>query len=212
MLRLAPGSDLWPVTWAADGNLYASWGDGGGFGGTNSVGRVSLGVARIAGPPSNFTTSNIWGGVNTEHPAQFSGKAVGLLSMDGVLYAWLNWQNGTNGLAWSDNLGGAWTIASWTFDDNEFAVATFLNFSKDYANSRDNYINIYRIKPPYPRTDVYLARVDKTQTDKNRYEFFPDLMRGTHGDHGPLLNITKIGATIPADGPPITSRQKPRIG
>ena len=31
MLRLAPGSDLWPVTWGPDNNIYISWGDGGGF-------------------------------------------------------------------------------------------------------------------------------------------------------------------------------------
>ncbi len=40
-VRLAPGSDLWPVTWASDGHVYTSWGDGGGFGGTNSDGRVT---------------------------------------------------------------------------------------------------------------------------------------------------------------------------
>ena len=32
----APGSDLWPVTWGPDGHLYAAWGDGGGFGGSDS--------------------------------------------------------------------------------------------------------------------------------------------------------------------------------
>src|SRR5262245_3667829 len=49
--KLAPGSDLWPVTWASDGNLYAAWGDGGGFGGTDSDGRVSMGFARLEGSP-----------------------------------------------------------------------------------------------------------------------------------------------------------------
>ena len=29
----AIGSDLWPVTWGPDDNLYTAWGDGGGFGG-----------------------------------------------------------------------------------------------------------------------------------------------------------------------------------
>src|SRR5689334_21595599 len=50
----ASGSDLWPVTWADDDNLYAAWGDGGGFGGTDHDGRVSLGFARIEGPPEYF--------------------------------------------------------------------------------------------------------------------------------------------------------------
>ena len=49
---LAPGSDGWATTWADDGNLYSIWGNGGGFGGTNVNGRVSLGVARIEGQGS----------------------------------------------------------------------------------------------------------------------------------------------------------------
>ena len=47
--RLASGSDNWPVTWADDDKQYLVWGDGGGFGGTNSIGRSSIGVARIEG-------------------------------------------------------------------------------------------------------------------------------------------------------------------
>jgi hypothetical protein len=48
--RRGIGSDIWPTTWAADGNLYAAFGDGGGFDGTErskATGRVSLGFARI---------------------------------------------------------------------------------------------------------------------------------------------------------------------
>src|SRR5690349_7186940 len=67
-VRQAPGSDLWPMTWAADNNLYAAWGDGGGFGGTDSDGRASVGFARIRGTPQRFHASNIWGGKNSEHP------------------------------------------------------------------------------------------------------------------------------------------------
>src|SRR5687767_11439891 len=69
--RLAPGSDNWPTTWADDGHLYSAWGDGGGFGGTNSKGRVLLGVARIEGDASNYTGKNVWGGFEPEQPAQF---------------------------------------------------------------------------------------------------------------------------------------------
>ena len=43
--RKAPGSDNWSNTWAGDGSVYASFGDGTGFG----QGRVSLGFARLAG-------------------------------------------------------------------------------------------------------------------------------------------------------------------
>ena len=30
-VRLAPGSDNWPITWADDDHQYTCWGDGGGF-------------------------------------------------------------------------------------------------------------------------------------------------------------------------------------
>src|SRR3954447_10686892 len=43
--RKAQGSDNWPTTWAADGSVYTSYGDGGGFGGA----RQSLGFARLSG-------------------------------------------------------------------------------------------------------------------------------------------------------------------
>src|SRR5690349_11148792 len=43
--QLARGSDNWATTWAADGSLYTSYGDGNGFQG----GRRSLGFARLTG-------------------------------------------------------------------------------------------------------------------------------------------------------------------
>src|SRR5688572_16126470 len=52
--RHAPGSDNWPITWAGDDHQYTAWGDGGGFGGSNSDRRVSLGVARIEGTWDNY--------------------------------------------------------------------------------------------------------------------------------------------------------------
>jgi hypothetical protein len=30
--QFAPGSDIWPVTWADDDNMYTAWGDGGVWG------------------------------------------------------------------------------------------------------------------------------------------------------------------------------------
>src|SRR5437870_5028221 len=87
----APGSDLWPLTWASDGNLYAAWGDGGGFGGTDQDGRVSLGFARIEGEPERFSGSNLNGGKNPQNRSSFQkrGKTGGLLASAGVLYAWI---------------------------------------------------------------------------------------------------------------------------
>ncbi|MEJ2750774.1 MAG: hypothetical protein P8183_23135, partial [Anaerolineae bacterium] len=92
-VQLAPGSDNWSLTWANDGHQYTSWGDGGGFGGTNSDGRVSLGVARVEGNWNNYTGYNVWGGKNPESlnsPQDLEGKSYGIMSVDGVLYMWVS--------------------------------------------------------------------------------------------------------------------------
>src|SRR4051812_18685379 len=62
--REAPGSDIWSCAWAADDHIYAAYGDGGGFGGNDNKGRVSIGVARLEGSPPAWRGSNIWGGFN----------------------------------------------------------------------------------------------------------------------------------------------------
>lgn len=79
--QAAPGSDLWPITWASDGHLYAAWGDGGDFGGTNSDGRVSMGFARIGGPPEASVAANVNGGKRPENPTSFpdQGKTGGIV-------------------------------------------------------------------------------------------------------------------------------------
>ncbi|MFO7958684.1 MAG: hypothetical protein R6X33_16465 [Candidatus Brocadiia bacterium] len=84
----APGSDNWAVTWADDDHQYTSWGDGGGFGGTNEAGRISLGFGRVEGGPRDYRCFNVWGGKDPVTPAEFEGKCHGLLSIDGMLYAW----------------------------------------------------------------------------------------------------------------------------
>src|SRR6185369_5335240 len=115
-LRAAPGSDLWPVTWGPVDHLYAAWGDGGGFGGSDSDGRVALGFARIEGDPHGFRGININGGKNPLHPASFpeKGKTDGLLFAGGSLYASINlqdakWQRVKHVLAWSDDQGSTWS-------------------------------------------------------------------------------------------------------
>ncbi|MBA2565984.1 MAG: hypothetical protein H0V09_11270, partial [Gemmatimonadetes bacterium] len=47
--QTAMGSDMWPVTWHTDDEIHISWGDGGGFGGTNSDGRVPVGFGKVSG-------------------------------------------------------------------------------------------------------------------------------------------------------------------
>jgi hypothetical protein len=178
LMSLAPGSDLWPITWAADDNLYTSWGDGGGFGGNNSDGRVSLGFARIVGPPTGFTTANVWGGKNPENPPSFGGKSAGMLAVDGILYAWINLQNVNPPdfrLAWSSDLSATWQQVGWTFQSSNFAPSTILNFGRDYAGARDGFVYFYGGK--WGQTNhMYLTRAPKAQIkERAAYEFFKGL-------------------------------------
>lgn len=64
--RLADGSDNWPTTWARDGAVYSSWGDGGGFGqGANQRAYVYLGIARLRGASAaTISGENLIGGLN----------------------------------------------------------------------------------------------------------------------------------------------------
>lgn len=183
----APGSDLWPVTWAADGNLYTSWGDGGGFGGTNSNGRVSLGVARVSGSATSYSGTNMFGGLNPQAPATFDGKANGILSVGGVLYMavveqnqWLRLKvvrSTDNGRTWD------WNSQGWHFaePDGAFSDMTFLTFGQDYAGARDGYVYVYSQDQRNQSfsTDVAMARVPVGQIqNRSAYEYFAGLNGG----------------------------------
>jgi hypothetical protein len=183
----APGSDLWPVTWGPDGHIYASWGDGGGFGGTNSNGRVSMGFARIKGPPEKYVAVNINGGKNCKHLASFPnrGKTGGIVFVDGVLYARLNLQDGTwpnvnHSLIWSDDFAASWKQSSWKWPKGKgnFKPNTFLQFGKDYAGARDDYVYFYgRNETDWAQgTHGYMGRVHRSKLKiREAYEFFAGL-------------------------------------
>ena len=200
--RQAPGSDNWPITWADDDHQYTAWGDGGGFGGTNSNGRVSLGVARVTGDKNNYKGKNVWGGKNPENPAQFKGKSYGILSVGGVLYMWLAfekystiWLDNTR-VAWSTNHGATWQKTSWAFTFSDgLTIPTFLNFGKNYAGARDTYVYSYYISPKWgpgktsgsnvvsgfdvhQPGELFLSRVlQESILDQTGYEFFAGLDR-----------------------------------
>jgi hypothetical protein len=216
IVRKAPGSDNWPTTWASDGNLYASWGDGGGFGGTNRNGRVSLGVARMVGNPDTFVGQNVWGGENGEAQATFEGKSYGLLSVARTLYMWVGprsgWTSSTETrLAWSDDLGKTWELSQVFFRYTDgFSLPAFLNFGKDYAGARDTLVYIYAYDASNgsrgPWMKINLARVPQDQI-KNRaaYEFFKRL--GTDGiplwttevaQRGPVFSNPTGGVALPS--------------
>lgn len=154
----APGSDIWPITWADDGHLYAPWGDGGGFGGTNSDGRVSLGVARIEGGKRDYRGVNLAGGKHAPHPAPFTGKSEGILALGRTLYLWRDGDGSSPGyfkffdLHRSDDHGVTWRAVGVRFsrDGGDFTGAdagmfapAFCQFGQAYAGARDDYIYIY---------------------------------------------------------------------
>ena len=184
----APGSDLWPTTWGPDGHLYAAWGDGGGFGGTDSDGRVSMGFARIENGPEDFRGFNINGGKTSEHPASFpkKGKTGGILFLRNTLYAKINlqdapWPNVNHVLAWSTNAGATWSRADWVFPKGvgNFQPAKFLNFGANYSGVPPHlagFVYLYGPRQPAKSAEahaLFLARVPEGQIRvRSAYEFF----------------------------------------
>jgi hypothetical protein len=186
----ALGSDLWPVTWAADDHLYTAWGDGGGFGGSDREGRVALGFARLEGPPEHFVGSNINGGKDPKHPASFPtrGKTGGILAVGNRLYAWLNTQNGTwpdvdQALIRSDDRAATWVRSNWVFPRGKgnLKPATFLNFGKGYADVPDHlrgYVYFYGQRQGED-TRTYLGRAPVQKAlDRAAYEFLTGFDQG----------------------------------
>ncbi|HET9391433.1 MAG TPA: LamG-like jellyroll fold domain-containing protein [Steroidobacteraceae bacterium] len=182
-MRKAHGSDLWPLTWAADGNLYGAWGDGGGFDGdSNETGRVSLGFARItgtpvAGEPGSYSGRNLWGAAPgfAERRATFGGKVDDLISIGGVLYGhgglWTAancdcsdpvQRSGDNPhartLTWSTDLGTTWEVAPWS---SAADPGNSLQYGPNYSGAMDP-AHVYFYYQPDRASDatrIFLRRV-----------------------------------------------------
>lgn len=183
--RLAPGSDNWPITWADDDNQYTAWGDGGGFGGTNEDGRVSLGVARIEGPADGYAGHNVWGGKDAEHAAQFEGKSYGILALGATLHMWVQPGSGTDNyqearLCRSTDHGATWQRADWAFTKAQRIIApAFCQFDRGCAGARDHFAYCYVVRLQDDSADLQapgeidLMRVPTGRLmDRSAYEFF----------------------------------------
>jgi hypothetical protein len=172
--RSAKDSDNWPLTWADDDALYTAYGDGSGFEPFIKE-KLSLGFAKITGTPPDARGVNIRSATGEQLGGGKRGrKASGLLCVDSVLYLWA--RNATNAqLAWSTDHGGTWTWADWRFTQS-FGCPTFLNFGKNYAGARDEFVYVYSpdSDTAYERADrMVLARVPKDRIrDRAAYEFF----------------------------------------
>lgn len=174
ILRRARGSDNWPMTWADDDALYTAYGDGNGFEPFVPA-KLSLGFCRVTGSPPDFQGVNL-----SARGGEFRGdgrsgrKASGLLMVDGVLY--LLARNLDNAqLAWSRDRGATWTWAGWKFTTS-FGAPTFLNFGRNYAGARDDFVYVYSLDgdSAYEAADrMVLARVPKGRiAEQAAYEFF----------------------------------------
>jgi hypothetical protein len=177
IVRAAEGSDNWPITWAGDGHLYTAYGDGWGFE-PRVPDKLSLGFARIEGPPGRFQGANIRSPTGEQKGQGRKGKkASGMLMVDGVLYMWAR-NAGNAQLAWSVDHARTWAWADWRFETS-FGFPTFLNFGRDYEGSRDDYVYVYSHdhNSAYDAADrMVMARVHRRRIrDREAYAFFQRL-------------------------------------
>ena len=154
--QLAPGSDNWPLTWCEDDHQYTSWGDGGGFGGTNLEGRVSLGFARITGPLDTLQTLNLWGGLDPVAEAEFTGKVTSMLCVAGNLYAWHSPGAGASAfdyqqLILSEDKGVTWQEDAFPASRVDGCsgcpgLPYSIDYGKNYAANQDGYVYTFWIE------------------------------------------------------------------
>ncbi len=183
--RDAEGSDIWSCTWAGDGNVYAAWGDGGGFGGTDQKGRVSMGVARLTGTPPHWKGINVWGGLDplSSQPTAL-GKAT-ITAVGGRLYLYASEQGAWDrARLWkSSNDGLTWTDCGWIFPKSHkaFAFPGLIQFGRDNGLSPDGYIYGFSDNDPRRLHDkhLYLFRVKPNQIEHlASYQYFCGTTQG----------------------------------
>ena len=174
IVRKAKGGDNWPMTWADDGHLYTAYGDGNGFE-PGIPEKLSLGFARVEGGPADFVGVNIRS-ASGEHrgDGKAGKKSSGMLMVDGVLYMWVR-NAGNARLAWSNDHSRTWEWSDWKFTTS-FGCPTFLNFGRDYAGARDDYVYVYSHDSGdayRPADRMVLARAPKNRLrDRSSYEYF----------------------------------------
>ncbi|MEA3152149.1 MAG: hypothetical protein QOD56_3088 [Gammaproteobacteria bacterium] len=162
------GSDLWPVTWGEDGNVYALFGDGGGFGGSDTRGRTSFGAAMMSGPPPPGPEQqvNLYGGFRSLHPSTISGKGGSVIAVGKDFYAiagiyrpsdtqrdYPSQPSGSPhhvGLVYSTGNAFSWRDSGWSFCSasasgrerlaGRFCATGFVNHGKGNAGAPGEYV------------------------------------------------------------------------
>ena len=178
--RAAIDSDNWPLTWADDDALYTSYGDGWGFE-PRTERKLGMGFARITGLASSFHGVNLRSSGERIGDGPKSLKASGILMVNGVLYLWA--RNADNSqLFWSKDHAKSWN-SGFRFQTG-FGSPTFLNFGRNYAGSRDDYVYTYSQDGPSAYesdNQMALARAPKSRiTDRAAWEFFERLDDAGH--------------------------------
>jgi len=170
--RAASDSDNWPITWGDDDAQYTSYGDGFGFE-PHVERKLGMGFARIIGGAADFRGENLRSDGERVGNGARSGKASGIVMVGGVLYLWVRnlgnselWQSRDRGKTW----GRAFRM------EVSFGSPTFLNFGRDYAGARDEFVYTYSQDgdTAYDSDNrLVLARVPRERvTDRAGWEFF----------------------------------------
>jgi hypothetical protein len=176
IIRLARGSDTWPLTWADDGHLYTAYADGWGFD-PRVEKKLSLGLGRVEGNPPEIRGVNIRSEIEEPGDGRRGRKASGMLMIDGTLYMLLrnaDRQGRQGQLAWSRDRGVTWAEADWRFET--LGYPTFINFGRNYAGARDDFVYLVSHDNPSaydPANRFILMRVPKDRiSERDAYEFF----------------------------------------
>ncbi|HWM65815.1 MAG TPA: hypothetical protein VNO35_04475 [Steroidobacteraceae bacterium] len=167
------GSDLWPVTWGSDGQVYAFFGDGGGIGGDDHRGRASFGIASFSAPPpfTPATAKNVYGGYQASYPSHINGKASAIIAVGNDFYTVGGIYDDRDvdqhphpvsgapdrvQLGFSVGNAHSWQAVPWTFcrpherepdpSAGEFCPSRFVNFGPGNSGSRDRYVYLVGVR------------------------------------------------------------------
>jgi len=170
------GSDNWPVTWADDGEIYTTYGDGYGFDPIIDH-KLGMGVARVRGWARSFVGENVRSDIENDKHGESGKKGHGILCVGGVLYLWAFHADNRGGgslLAVSHDKGVHWTYQDWAF--LEFGLCGFVNYGRDYEGARDEYVYSYSHDGALgrlPADRFVMMRVPKDRIcERDAYEFF----------------------------------------
>lgn len=200
------GGDNFCNTWAANDKIYMTVDDG--LGWQKDAGSIKKEfnnrVWALDGGPDNYTPEYLPNFSDYEKKNDLYG--FGIIAVDGYLYYTISTPYKTDKLGvkllYSPDYGNNWYRHDGTNDQIDqykvndstmffykepnhlFSYIDFVQYGKDYEDSKDNYVYLYcKLTNPVP--SIYLARVAKGHQniiDKSKYEYF----KGYHNNDKPI--------------------------